>query len=298
MSDLHGLLNAIVTPFTPGEDEVDEPNLRSIVDYCITSGVHGIVACGSTGEFAAMTDRERRTVVEIILEQAAARVPVIAQTGGMTTREAISLSQHAEAAGAAAIMVVGPYYEPLTPNEMMYHFRSVAASVDIDVMVYNLPVATGVNLLPEDLAALASEASNIKYVKDTSGDFTQGARLIHQYSEVLKVFVGLDTFYFSALVEGGAGSVNGAANIICAELVEIYDQIQAGDILAARTIWDKVYPLMQSLVSGGYVTGVKGAMEILGRSAGSPRAPIETLVGTRDAELRRVLAALEPATTA
>jgi 4-hydroxy-tetrahydrodipicolinate synthase len=298
MSDLHGLLNAIVTPFTPGDDEVDETNLRSIVDYSITSGVHGIVAGGSTGEFAAMTDGERRRVVEIIIEQAAGRVPVIAQTGGMTTREAIGLSQHAEAAGAEALMVVGPYYEPLTANEMMYHFRSVAASVGIDVMVYNLPVATGVNLLPEDLVALAAEAPNVKYVKDTSGDFTQGAKLIHQYSDVLKVFVGLDTFYFSALVEGGAGSVNGAANIICPELVEIYDHVQAGDILAARAIWDRVYPLMQFLVSGGYVTGVKGALEILGRSAGSPRAPIEALVGERDAELRRVLAALEPATTA
>lgn len=297
MSSLHGLLSALVTPFTPEGDGIDEPNLRALVDYHITSGLHGLVPGGSTGEFATMTDSERRSLLEIVIDQTAGRVPVVAQTGAMTTREAIKLSQHAEASGAAAIMVVGAYYEPLTVPETLDHFRAIAASVGIDVMVYNLPVATGINLLPEHVATLAVEVPNIKYVKDTSGDFTQGAKLIHDFADVIKVFVGLDTLYFSTLVEGAAGSVNGAANIICPELVEIFDQVQAGEITAARKVWDRVYPLMQFLVSGGYVTGVKAAMQIVGRSAGFPRAPIGVLTGEREGDLRRILEALQPAVT-
>ena len=297
MSDLHGLLNALATPFTAGGEDVDESALRSLVEYSITSGLHGLVPCGSTGEFAAMTEAERRRVVEIVIDQTAGRVPVVSHTAAMTTREAIALSQHAESAGAAAVMVVGPYYEPLTVDEMLDHFRAVADSISIDVMVYNLPIATGVNLLPEHLASLAADVPNVRYVKDTSGDFTQGAKLIHEYGDVLDVFVGHDTLYFSSLVEGASGSVNGAANLICPELVEIYNQVKEGDVLAARKVWDRIYPLMQFLVSGGYVTGVKGALEILGRDAGHPRAPIQALSSEREAELRLILAALEPAVT-
>jgi 4-hydroxy-tetrahydrodipicolinate synthase len=294
MSSLHGLLTALVTPFTAGGDSVDEPRLRALVDYNVESGVHGLVPGGSTGEFAAMSDDERRHVLEIVVDQTAGRIPVIAQTGGMTTKEAIGLSRHAEATGATAVMVVGPYYEPLTVNETMHHFRAIASSVGIDVMVYNLPVATGVNLLPQDLAMLAGDVPNIRYVKDTSGDFTQGARLIHEYSDVVAVFIGHDTLYFASLVEGAAGSVNGGGNFIAAELVEIYDHVKAGDIEAARTIWNRVFPVAEFLVSGGYVTGVKGALDILGKSAGAPRPPMETLEGTRELALRNILSTIEP----
>lgn len=295
MNDLHGLLNALATPFVAGSEDIDEPALRSLVEYSITSGLHGLVPCGSTGEFAAMTEAERRRVAEITIDQASGRVPVVPHTGAMTTQEAIRLSRHAESAGAAAVMVVGPYYEPLTADEMLRYYRAVADSISIDVMVYNLPLATGVNLRPEQLASLAGLAPNVRYVKDSSGDFTQGAKLIHEYADVLKVFVGIDTLYFSSLVEGAIGSVNGAANLICPELVEIYDQVTAEEVPAAHKVWQRIYPLMQFLVSGGYVTGVKGGLEILGRTAGPPRAPIEALSGEREAELRSIVAVLKPA---
>jgi 4-hydroxy-tetrahydrodipicolinate synthase len=290
MNSLHGLLTALVTPFTEGGEQVDEANLRSLVEDNIGCNVHGLVAAGSTGEFAAMSDKERREVVEIVIDQAAGRVPVIAQTGAMTTREAIDLSRHAQSAGAAAVMVVAPYYEPLTLGETLHHFRAVASSVDIDVMVYNLPVATGVNLLPNDVADLAASVPNVKYLKDTSGDFAQGALLIHEYSDVVGVFIGHDTLYFAALVEGALGAVNGAANVVATELVDIYDRIHAGDIVGARDVWNQVFPFAQFLVSGGYVTGVKGALDVIGRSTGAPRPPQETLGGDREVELRGILA--------
>lgn len=289
MKNLHGVLTALVTPFTSDGENVDEASLRSLVEDNIGCRVHGLLPAGSTGEFAAMSDKERRQVVEIVIDQAGGRVPVIAQTGAMTTREAIELSRHAESAGAAAVMVVAPYYEPLTLGETMDHFRAIASSVDVDVMVYNLPVVTGLNLLPEDVAILAGEVPNIKYLKDTSGDYAQAARLIHEYSDVVGVFIGHDTLYFAALVEGAIGAVNGAANFIATELVEIYEHVKSDDVVVARDVWNQVFPVAKFLISGGYVTGVKGAMEILGRSAGPPRRPMEILEGDRAAELRRIL---------
>lgn len=298
MSDLHGLVSALATPFNADSGEIDEPGLRSLVEYSITSGVHGLIPCGSTGEFAAMTESERCRVVEIVIDQTGGRVPVVPQTGAITTLDAIKFSRHAEAAGAAAVMVVGSYYEPLTIDETLRYFRAVADSITIDVMIYNLPAATGVNLSAEHLASLASAASNVRYVKDSTGNFPQNVRLIHEFADVLKLFVGIDTLYLSSLVEGATGAVNGAANLICAELVDIYDQVKAGEVAGAQKLWERIFPLMQFLGSGGYVTNVKGGLEILGRSAGPPRAPIEALSGERQDQLRSIIAALKPVMSA
>jgi 4-hydroxy-tetrahydrodipicolinate synthase len=289
MSGWHGLLVALVTPFSADGESVDDGALRNLVEHIVTSGAHGLVACGSTGEFAAQTSAERRQVLESVLDQAAGRAPVLAHTGAMTTREAVALSRHAEQAGAAGLMVVAPYYEPLSVEEIKTYYRDIAAAVSIDIMIYNLPVATGVNLQPEDIADLASQHQNIRYVKDTSGSFSQGTRLVHEYGDLVSTFVGEDTFYFAALVDGAAGSVNGAGNFIPAELVSIYESVQAGDTGAARREWDRVFPIMRFLVSGGYVTGVKAALQHLGLPGGDPRAPIGRLSDARAAELTEIM---------
>jgi 4-hydroxy-tetrahydrodipicolinate synthase len=289
MTDLHGVLAALATPFTPGGQSVDEPALRALVERTLGGGVHGLVPCGSTGEFAALTPDERRAVVEIVIDQAAQRVPVVAHTGAMTTREAVALSQHAEQAGAAGIMVVAPYYEPLSREEIGTFYREVAEAVSVNVMIYNLPVATGVNLTPADIAKLATAVPNIRYVKDTSGDLSQAARLIHDYSEVVSTFVGWDTLYFASVIEGAPGSVIGAANVVPAELVAIYDAIRAGDLHRAQAIWNDIFPLLEFLSSGGYVSGVKGALKLIGRSIDDPRLPIEALHGSRLTELKALL---------
>ncbi|MEI7778403.1 MAG: dihydrodipicolinate synthase family protein [Actinomycetes bacterium] len=293
MSNLHGLLTALVTPFTDDGKAVDEPALRAQVEHNIGTGVHGLVPGGSTGEFAAMTNAERRQVTEIVIDQTAGRIPVMAGVGAMTTQEAIGLAQHAESAGAVAIMVVAPYYEPLTVGETKDHFRAVSSSVGIDVMLYNLPGATGVNLEPAQLAGLADELPNVKYVKDTSGNFTQAAQLIHHHRDQLSIFVGWDTLYFAALVEGAAGSVNGAANFIAPELVAIHDLVKSGDTAAASEIWDGVFPIMEFLITGGYVTRVKGGLKLVGRSPGDPRRPMESLAGQDEERLRNWLKAIE-----
>lgn len=279
----------MTTPMTDDGAAVDENTLRELTERTIQAGVHGLVPCGSTGEFAALSSDERRRVVEVVLDQAAGRVPVVPHVGAMSTQEAITHAKHAEAAGAAGLMVVAPYYEPLDLEETKKYFLDVAGAVSVPIMVYNLPVATGVNLEPGEVAALARQAENIQYVKDTSGDFSQAARLIHDHGDVLSTFVGWDTLYLAALVEGGAGSVNGAANFIAPQLVDIYNKIKAGQLTAAKSTWDGIFPLMQFLVSGGYVAAVKAALRILGYPAGSARSPIGDLPAERKTELEQIL---------
>lgn len=289
MAELRGLMSAMSTPMTEDGSAVDENILRELTERTINAGVHGLVPCGSTGEFAALTGDERRTVVEIVLDQTAGRVPVVPHVGAMSTNEAITHAKHAETAGASGLMLVAPYYEPLSLEETKKYFLDVASAVGIPIMVYNLPVATGVNLEPAEVADLARQADNIQYVKDTSGDFSQAAQLIHDHGDVLKTFVGWDTLYLAALVEGGAGSVNGAANFIAPQLVDIYDNVQAGKLIEAKATWDEVFPLMQFLVSGGYVAAVKAALRILGYPAGSARQPIGDLPADRRSELEQIL---------
>lgn len=288
MPQLRGVFSAVATPFT-SEEALDEARLRSLVEDTVNGGIHGLVPNGSTGEFQTQTLDERKQVVEIVLEQAAGRVPVMPHVGALRTRDAVDLAQHAEKSGAAAVMAVAPFYEPLELDELKAYYRTVADAVSVPVMIYNLPVATGVVLTAEDLVDVAEQSHNIKYVKDTTGDFAQAVRLIHDYSEVLTAFIGQDSYFLANFVEGGAGTIVGATNFLAPQLISIYDAIQAGDLKKAKAEWAIVFPVMQFLVSGGYVAGVKGALELLGKSAGPARAPIGALPAARRDELQGLL---------
>ena len=270
---LSGVLTALATPFT-AEDQIDEVLLRRLVDRSIDGGVAGVVACGSTGEFAAMTGAERRLLVETVVEQAAGRVPVVAQTGAVSTREAVDLSRHAESAGASVLMVVAPYYEPLTLDETLTYLRTVADAVSIPIMLYNLPVATGVNLSAEVVGALAAEVDHIRYIKDTSADMAQAGQLIHNYGEVISTFVGWDSLLLMALTEGAAGVMAGTANVFPSHLVSIQKALQAGDAERARREWDRLYPLMNAIMSAPFIPAVKSALNALGVPIGGPRRPL------------------------
>jgi 4-hydroxy-tetrahydrodipicolinate synthase len=294
MTELRGVLSAVSTPFAE-DGTLDETGLRGLVERTVAGGVHGLVPCGSTGEFTALTGAERRQVLEIVQDQAGGRVPVVPQVGALTTDEAIELARHAEHNGAAGVMAVAPFYEPLDLDETKDYFRAVAGAVSVPVVIYNLPVATGVNLQPEDVASLARETQNIRYVKDTTGDFSQAAQLIHDHGDVVNTFVGQDTLFLGAMLEGAAGTIVGASNLIPHDLVSIWDHVQASRLVEAKQEWNRIFPLMQFLVSGGYAAAVKGGLEILGYSAGPPRKPLHALAGDRRDELEQILKAFASA---
>jgi 4-hydroxy-tetrahydrodipicolinate synthase len=287
-TDFGGVLAAVATPFDP-TGAIDQPRLRRLVDDLVEDGVHGLVPGGSTGEFASMSTDERRLVLEVVLDQSAGRVPVIAHTGAMTSSEAVALSQHAEAAGAAGLLLLPPYKDRLTVEETTTYFRAVADQTPLPIVVYNLPLATGVNLTPEDVVGMAEASPNIAYVKDTAGDWHQLTRSIHDHGHVYRTLIGWDTMYLGALVEGAAGCILGVTNLTAKPFVSIYDSVRAGDLLAARAEWERVYPVVRFLLSGGYVGGLKGAMAAFDKPVGDPRSPLAALSPERQAEISTIL---------
>ncbi len=275
-SQLKGVLTALATPFT-SEGTIDVGALRLLVDRSIDGGVDGVVACGSTGEFAALRAEERRLVVETVTEHTAGRVPVVAQTGAVSTAEAISNSRHAQECGVDVLMLITPYYEPISLEETTNYLRTVAQSVELPVMLYNLPSATGVNLDPNTVGRLAREVENISYIKDSSGDMGQATQLIHHHSDYISTIVGWDALILSALTEGAPAVMAGTANIIPREIVAVQRAVAAGDFATARTEWNRIYPLIDSILSSPYVPAVKAALSILGQPIGTPRRPTADL---------------------
>jgi 4-hydroxy-tetrahydrodipicolinate synthase len=290
---LRGVLTALATPFT-ANGSVDEARLRALVDRSIEGGVHGVVACGSTGEFSALSNDERRLVVETVVDQAARRVPVIAQTGATSTAEAIRHSRHAQSAGVDVVMPVAPYYEPLSIEETLTYLRAVAGSVDIPVMLYNLPVATGVDLDPDAVGALAREVENIRYIKNTTIDMAQSAQLIHNHGDVISTFVGWDSLLLSALAEGAAGVMAGTANVVPAELVAVYDAVSIGNLEQARQAWARVYPLIDAIMTQPFVPAVKAALTAVGFPVGTPREPVAGLAPAAAARITELASAMRP----
>lgn len=288
---LRGVLTALATPFT-ADDQIDAKVLRAVVARSINGGVHGVVACGSTGEFAAMSSDERKLVVETVIDEAAGRVPVIAQTGAVSTTEAIRLSKHAEAAGATALMLVTPYYETLTIPETITYLERVAGSVQIPIMLYNLPSATGVNLSPDLVARLLDRIPNIKFIKDTSADMAQAGQLIHLLGDRIGVFVGWDSLLIASLAEGAAGVMAGTANIFPSELVAIYDDMVSGNLTSAQERWASLYPLMNTIMTSAFIPAVKAAVNVLGVPVGDPRHPLLPVDAATQARIKELVLGL------
>lgn len=289
--NLSGVLTALATPFT-ADGDIDDQLLRRVVDRSIENGVDGVVACGSTGEVATLSSDERQRLVEIVVDQAAGRVPVIAQTGATSTREAIRLSQAAESAGADVLMLVTPFYEPISLDETVTYLEDVAGSVEIPVMLYNIPDATGVNLDPATVAGLAERNENIKYIKDSSANWEQALQLIHHHGDKIGTFIGWDAYAFSALTEGAAGIMAGTANVVPAEIVAMAATIRSGDLGDALAQWKRLYPVIDAMLSEPFVPAVKTGLELQGLPVGDPKPPLTPSTPEVRARLEAALAAL------
>lgn len=289
--ELRGVLTALSTPFNPDET-IDVATLRQIVDRSIDAGVDGVVAAGSTGEVGALSSEERLLLITTVIEQANGRVPVIANTGATSTAEAIRLSQAAEKAGADALMLITPYYEPLSLEETVTYIKDVAAAVELPIMLYNIPAVTGVNLDPATVRSLAEEVENIRYIKDSSANWEQALQLIHHHGDVIGTFIGWDAYIYSALVEGAAGVMAGTANVVPDEIVAVSKRVSEGDLAGARDLWNSVYPVIDALLSVPFIPSVKAGLTLQGLPAGAPRRPTADLSAEDLARVENALAAL------
>jgi 4-hydroxy-tetrahydrodipicolinate synthase len=289
----HGVLPALITPFTEDGDAIDTVALAAIVDRLIGAGVAGLVPGGSTGEFTTLTNGERRKLVEATVEAAAGRVPVVAGTGALSTRETVELSVHAEQAGAGAVMIVAPFYDALPWRELLAHYTAVAEAIDIPIMYYNLPAATGVTLTAAQFREL-QERAGVTCLKDTGGDAVAATELIQTDGPTL--LNGWDTLTFAALAAGVRAVVWGVASIIPEECVELHRLlIDDIDLPAARELWARLWPLCQFLESQSYPAAVKTACRLVGDTTGPVRPPLLPL---DDAATRELATLLEHASLA
>lgn len=283
MSEFHGVLPALITPFTEDGGAVDAVALAEHVERLVAAGVGGLVPGGSTGEFTTLSSAERRQVTEVTIEAAGGRVPVVPGTGALSTRETVELSVHAERAGAAAVMVVPPFYDAPRWPELLAHYGAVADAISIPIVYYNLPGATGVELTAEQLRELPISA-----LKDTGGDAVAATELIQTDGPTL--LNGYDTLTFAALAAGVEAVVWGAASILPEQCVELHRLlIDDIDLPAARELWARLWPLCRFLEGQSYSAAVKTACRLVGDTTGPVRAPLLELDDAATDELRTLL---------
>jgi 4-hydroxy-tetrahydrodipicolinate synthase len=282
-----GSIVAIVTPFKNGK--VDEGKLRELVDFQIKNGASGIVPCGSTGESATLTFEEHEQVIEIVIKQAKKRVPVIAGTGSNSTQEAIMLTQAAAKSGADASLQVSPYYNRPTQKGLYTHFKAIADSTGIPIILYNIAARTGVNIEPETIAKLASDCKNIIAVKEASGNLDQMSRIKQLCPKNFGLISGDDSLTLPILAIGGRGVISVVANIAPMDVAMMVDEFEKGNIEKARQIHYKLLPLIRAMFIETNPIPVKTAMGLLGICAPDLRLPMCEMAPENIEKLKKAL---------
>lgn len=279
-----GSMTALVTPFKNGK--VDEDALKEIIDFQIENGTQALVPCGTTGESATLSYEEHNQVVEITVKHTKGRIPVIAGTGSNSTEETIMLTKHAKDAGADACLLIAPYYNRPTQSGLIAHFFKVADTVDIPLVLYNIPGRTGVNIEPETVAKL-SEHKNIIAIKEASGNLEQVSRIISLCNIV--VLSGDDALTLPILSVGGKGVISVASNIVPRDVSEMVNAFEKGDIQKARRLHYKLFPLFKILFIETNPAPVKTAMAMMGMIDEEIRLPLVPLKEENKTKLKKVL---------
>jgi dihydrodipicolinate synthase/N-acetylneuraminate lyase len=284
-----GVFAATVTPFIPDGSAIDEGAICRLADRLIGAGVAGLVPCGSTGEFPHLSLSERQRVVEVSVAAAGGRVPVIAHTGALSTAHTVELSVHAARAGAAAVMVIPPFYDPLSWAELVAHYRAVADAVEVPIVLYNIPSVTRLELTPAQIVELAG-AAGIRYIKDTSGNASALTELMQRYRTQITVLNGWDSMSLIGFLAGVRATIWGAVNVMPALCVELWRRaVLDQDLVGARAVWDRIWPVISFFETHPYTTSIKAGCDLIGESAGPARRPFLPLNADEIGELRALL---------
>ena len=282
-----GSLVAMVTPFHEGR--VDEDKLRELVEFHVAHGTDGLVPCGTTGESPTLTHEEHKQVVEIVIQQARGRIPVVAGTGSNSTAEAIELTHHAAKAGAAGALLVTPYYNKPTQQGLYEHFRAIAHAVpDLPLIVYNIQGRTAVNVETETLARLA-QIPNIVGVKEASGNLDQMTAVILACGPEFTVLSGDDTLTLPLMAVGGRGVISVVGNFLAREVADVTHAALEGDWKRARDLHLKLYPVCKAMFIETNPIPVKEAMAMLGMIRAEWRLPMCPMTPANREKLRHAL---------
>ncbi|MCP4712370.1 MAG: 4-hydroxy-tetrahydrodipicolinate synthase [Planctomycetes bacterium] len=280
-----GSLVAMVTPFADGE--VDYETLRELVNYQIDSGIDGIVPVGTTGESPTLTYDEHKQVIQVVVDEAAGRVPVIAGTGSNSTAEAVHLTEYAKRVGADGTLQVSPYYNKPTQEGLFQHFATIAREVDLPVILYNIPGRCGVNMEPRTISKLA-EIDNIVGIKEATGQLDQASEIATSCN--LTILSGDDSLTLPIASVGGKGVISVVANIVPTDVKALTDAILDGDFATARQWHNKLFALSKSMLSlATNPIPLKAAMALLQMAPEEMRLPLVPLSSTKKKQLDQVL---------
>ncbi len=268
-----GSIVALITPFTEGAESVDEDALRSLVDWHIAEGTHGIVPCGTTGESPTLSHAEHDRVIEITVEQAAGRVPVMAGTGSNSTAEAIRLTQHAQRAGAQGALVVTPYYNKPSQEGLYAHFMAVADAVELPIIIYNIPPRSVVDMSVETMARLAKHP-NIVGVKDATAKLDRVSITREEIGPDFIQLSGEDGTALAFNAHGGRGCISVAANVAPKECAAFQTATLSNDYAKALELQDLLMPLHRALFCETSPAPVKYACSLRGLSSDAVRLPL------------------------
>lgn len=285
----HGSMVALATPFK--NDKIDEKALRDLVEFQIKNGTHALVPCGSTGESATLTYEEHCSVIEIVIDQAKKRVPVIAGAGSNSTHETVFLTEHAKKAGADAVLLITPYYNKPSQEGLYRHFKAVAEAVEIPQIVYNVPSRTGVNMLPETVVRL-SKVKGIAGIKEASGNLDQAACIIKEAGKGFAVLSGEDSLTFPMMCMGASGVISVVANIAPALMRSLCDKTAAGDMAGAREIYYKLFDICKGVFFETNPIPIKKALYLMGLAQDEIRLPLVSMTEENSARLRKIMAEL------
>ena len=281
-----GAITALVTPFKNGQ--VDEKALRELIEFQIESGIDGLVPCGTTGESPTLTHDEHDRVIEITIDAAKKRVPVIAGTGSNSTMEALRLTRHAYEAGADGALIACPYYNKPTQEGLYQHYQLIAQTVPIPIIPYNIPGRTGVNMSPELIARLA-KISNIVGVKEASGSIKQMSDVLDLCGPSFDVLSGDDGFTLPLMAIGGKGVISVASNIIPGDMAALVDAAQAEHLAEARALHRKMSPLFDVLFIEVNPLPVKAALALMGKIDYEYRLPLCKMAQANYDKLKMVM---------
>ncbi|MGG1396874.1 4-hydroxy-tetrahydrodipicolinate synthase [Bacillus salipaludis] len=281
------VLTAMVTPFDH-EGEIDFNATRTLVNYLIENGTDGLVVVGTTGESPTLTTDEKVEFFKFVVDVVNGRIPVIAGTGSNNTRASISLTKQAEAAGVDGIMLVAPYYNKPSQEGLYQHFKAIAESTALPIMLYNIPGRSVVNMSVETIVRL-SQIPNIVTIKEASGNLDAMAEVISQTPSDFTLYSGDDGLTIPVLAIGGAGIVSVASHIIGNEMQEMVNLFKSGNVQEAAAAHRKLLPIMKALFAAPSPSPVKAALNLKGINVGGVRLPMVPLTDEETNTLQSIL---------
>jgi 4-hydroxy-tetrahydrodipicolinate synthase len=282
----HGSMPALVTPFKDGK--LDEQSFRALIDWQITAGSHGLVPVGTTGEGPTISHEEHRRAVDICIDEARGRVPVIAGAGSNNTHEAIELARHAEKVGADAVLVVTPYYNKPNQEGLYRHFKAINDSIDIPILIYNIPPRSVIDMTVDTMKRVF-ELKNVVGVKDATGNVGRISQQRHAMGPGFIQLSGDDITALACMAAGAHGCISVVANVAPALCAELMEAVFKGDYRQALRIQDRLTPLHSAIFVEPGVSGAKYALSVLGRARNEMRLPLVPVAEGSEALIRRAL---------